>query len=66
MKPSAPARITTPDTIKWAPAPPSLPAGAEVAVLENGDMKRKGSLATWRVRVPDGCSRRAPIPLMST
>jgi mannose-6-phosphate isomerase-like protein (cupin superfamily) len=53
VKASAPAHITTPDTIKWAPAPPSLPAGAEVALLD-GDMKREGSLATWRARVPDG------------
>ncbi len=49
----AASHIITPDMIKWAPAPATLPAGAEVAVID-GDMKKKGSLVSWRLRVPDG------------
>ena len=53
MKGDAQAHIVTPDTIKWGPGPPALPAGAERAVLD-GDINTKGSLVTWRLRVPDG------------
>lgn len=45
--------ILTPDMLKFAPAPPVLPAGCEVAGL-NGDMSKKGSEYTVRLRVPDG------------
>ena len=45
--------IITPDMLKFAPAPPSLPAGADAAGL-SGDMSRKGSEFTVRLRVPDG------------
>ena len=45
--------IMTPDMLKWAPAPPVLPAGTEVAGLD-GDMSKKGSEYTVRLRVPDG------------
>lgn len=45
--------IINPDTLKWAPGPNSLPAGAEVVVLD-GDMSKKGSQFTIRLRVPDG------------
>ena len=39
--------------LKFMPAPPVLPAGCEVAGL-NGDMSKKGSEYTVRLRVPDG------------
>jgi quercetin dioxygenase-like cupin family protein len=45
--------IITPDQIKWAPGPPTLPAKTEFASL-SGDMTKKGSLFTIRLRVPDG------------
>src|SRR5207237_9593816 len=45
--------ILTPDMLKFTPAPPVLPAGCEVAVL-NGDMSKKGSEYTLRLLVPDG------------
>src|SRR5713226_8801385 len=45
--------VIDPETLKWAPAPNSLPSGAEVAVLD-GDMSKKGSLFTIRIRMPDG------------
>src|SRR2546428_11353081 len=44
--------IITPDMLKFAPVP-SLPAGAEAAGL-SGDMSKKGSEFTVRLRVPDG------------
>src|SRR5262249_39747014 len=45
--------VIDPDTMKWGPAPNSLPAGAEVVLLD-GDMTKKGSLFTIRIRMPDG------------
>jgi hypothetical protein len=45
--------IITPDMVKFAPAPPSPPAGAAAAGL-SGDMSKKGSEFTVRLRVPDG------------
>jgi len=44
--------VVTPDKIKWGPAPPSLPSGAEAAVLV-GDPAKKGAY-TIRVKLPDG------------
>jgi len=44
--------IITPDMLKFGPVP-SLPAGAEAAGL-SGDMSKKGSEFTVRLRVPDG------------
>jgi quercetin dioxygenase-like cupin family protein len=41
-----------PSTVEWRPAPPNLPQGAEVAVLE-GDPRALG-LFTMRVRLPQG------------
>lgn len=38
---------------KWGPAPPSLPPGAEAAVLD-GDPRKAGSPYTIRVKMPDG------------
>jgi hypothetical protein len=51
---SAPAKklVWNPDEIQWGPAPPSLPPGAQLAVLE-GDPSKPG-LFTIRVKAPDG------------
>ena len=38
--------------MKWAPGPPSLPAGAQMVVLD-GDPKQKGPF-TFRLRLPAG------------
>lgn len=46
------AIVELPDAIDWQPGPPSLPAGAEVAVLE-GDPSQPGPF-TMRLRMPDG------------
>ncbi len=54
-KPAAPAAkhvLLTPAELKWGPAPPGLPAGAQVAVLD-GDPSKSGSFAI-RVKFPDG------------
>jgi anti-sigma factor ChrR (cupin superfamily) len=40
------------DDLKWGPGPASLPAGAEVAVLE-GDMSKEGPF-TIRIKLPAG------------
>lgn len=45
--------VVDPDAISWAPGPSSLPPGAEVALID-GDMTKKGSLFTIRLRMPDG------------
>jgi quercetin dioxygenase-like cupin family protein len=42
----------TPQEIKWSPGPPSLPAGAEVALLY-GDATKEG-LFVLRIKVPKG------------
>src|SRR5262249_47173584 len=44
--------MVTPEKLKWGPAPPSLPKGAEVAVLA-GDPTKKEPF-TIRVKLPDG------------
>jgi hypothetical protein len=49
---SAKKMAWNPDEIQWGPAPPSLPAGAQLAVLE-GDPSKPG-LFTIRVKAPDG------------
>jgi quercetin dioxygenase-like cupin family protein len=41
-----------PETIEWKPGPPSLPAGAKMAVLE-GDPTKEGPFV-MRLRAPDG------------
>jgi len=41
-----------PDTIEWKPGPPSLPAGAKMAVLE-GDPTKEGPFV-MRLQVPAG------------
>jgi quercetin dioxygenase-like cupin family protein len=45
--------MVTPDQVKWGPGPPSLPPGAQLAVLE-GDPSKAGSSFAIRVRFPDG------------
>lgn len=45
--------IIVPDEIKWGPAPPSLPAGAQIAVLQ-GDPSKAGSAFNARLKFPDG------------
>jgi quercetin dioxygenase-like cupin family protein len=44
--------VVTPEAMKWGPAPPALPAGAEAAVLD-GDPSKPGLFAL-RVKLPDG------------
>ena len=41
------------DEIKWGPAPPSLPAGAQLAVVE-GDPSKAGGTYVIRAKFPDG------------
>jgi quercetin dioxygenase-like cupin family protein len=45
--------IVTPDQIKWGPGPPSLPSGAQLAVLE-GDPAKAGEAFAIRAKFPDG------------
>jgi quercetin dioxygenase-like cupin family protein len=45
--------VLTPDDLKWGPAPPSLPPGAELAVL-SGDPSRAGARFHMRVKFPAG------------
>ena len=44
--------MVTPADLKWGPAPPGLPAGAEIAVLD-GDPGKAG-LFSVRIKLPDG------------
>jgi hypothetical protein len=44
--------LNTPDKIGWKAGPPSLPKGAQIAVLE-GDPAKEGPFV-FRVKVPDG------------
>jgi Domain of unknown function (DUF4437) len=45
--------VFTPDTIRWAPAPPLLRPGAQIAVLE-GDPTASTGDYTIRLKMPDG------------
>jgi mannose-6-phosphate isomerase-like protein (cupin superfamily) len=45
--------VFTPDQIKWGPAPPFIPAGAQLAVLEGNPMASTGDY-TIRLKMPDG------------
>ncbi len=45
--------VVTPDQVKWEPARPSLPPGAQLAVLE-GDLSKAGAPFTIRGKFPDG------------
>jgi len=44
--------MVTPDQVKWGPAPPGLPSGGQMAVLD-GDPGKAG-LFTARLKMPDG------------
>jgi hypothetical protein len=46
------AKLNTPENIEWKPGPPSLPKGAQIAVLE-GDPTKEGPFV-FRVKAPDG------------
>jgi len=43
----------TPDRVTWGPAPPFIPAGAQLAVLEGDPMAASGDY-TIRLKMPDG------------
>jgi quercetin dioxygenase-like cupin family protein len=43
----------TPDSIPWGPAPPTVPAGAQMAVLEGNPAASTGDY-TVRLKMPDG------------
>lgn len=43
----------TPDQVKWGPAPPFIPAGAQLAVLEGNPTAGSGDY-TIRLKMPDG------------
>jgi mannose-6-phosphate isomerase-like protein (cupin superfamily) len=43
----------TPDQVKWGPAPPFIPAGAQLAVIEGNPMGTSGDY-TIRLKMPDG------------
>jgi quercetin dioxygenase-like cupin family protein len=45
--------VITPEAAKWGPAPPALPPGAQLAVL-NGNPNSSGALFTIRIKLPDG------------
>jgi len=45
-------QVHSSNTIQWKAGPPSLPAGAQIAVLE-GDPTKEGPFV-FRVKVPDG------------
>ena len=45
--------MVTPSEMKWGPAPPSLPMGAQIAVLD-GDPSKSGRPFTIRLKTPDG------------
>lgn len=45
--------LLTPDQVQWGPVPPSLPAGAQLAVL-SGDPSKAGVPFTIRAKFPDG------------
>ena len=51
VKDAAHAIVTPPDQVTWGPAPPALPPGAKLAVLE-GNLSEAGPF-TMRLRLPD-------------
>jgi len=52
-QPSLAQNAFTPDQVKYGPAPPFLPAGAQLAVLEGDPMAASGDF-TIRLKMPDG------------
>jgi hypothetical protein len=53
VQPSQAQNAFTPDQVKWGPAPPFVPPGAQLAVLE-GDPTASSGDYTIRVKMPDG------------
>ena len=58
-------KMITPDQIKWGPAPPSLPPGAQLAVLDGDPASpaRSPSAGNFRTAM---CVRRTGTPRMNT
>jgi mannose-6-phosphate isomerase-like protein (cupin superfamily) len=52
-QPSYAQNAFTPDQVKFGPAPPFLPLGAQLAVLEGNPMADSGDF-TIRLKMPDG------------
>ncbi|MGD0759832.1 MAG: cupin domain-containing protein [Candidatus Sulfotelmatobacter sp.] len=52
-QPSQAQNAFTPDQVKFGPAPPFLPPGAQLAVLEGNPMADSGDF-TIRLKMPDG------------
>ena len=52
-QPSQAQNAFTPDQVKWGPAPPIVPPGAQIAVLEGDPMAASGDY-TIRLKLPDG------------
>jgi mannose-6-phosphate isomerase-like protein (cupin superfamily) len=52
-QPSLAQNAFTPDQVKYGPAPPFLPAGAQLTVLEGDPMAASGDY-TVRLKMPDG------------
>jgi mannose-6-phosphate isomerase-like protein (cupin superfamily) len=53
VQPSQAQNAFTPDQVKFGPAPPFLPPGAQLAVLEGDPMASTGDF-TIRLKMPDG------------
>jgi mannose-6-phosphate isomerase-like protein (cupin superfamily) len=51
--PSIAQNAFSPDQVKWGPAPPFMPAGVQLAVLEGDPMSSSGDY-TIRLKMPDG------------
>lgn len=45
--------VPSAEALKWGPAPPSLPSGAQIAVVL-GDPAKEGAAYVMRVKMPDG------------
>ena len=53
VQPSQAQNAFTPDQVKWGPAPPFVPPGAKIAVLEGDPTASTGDF-TIRLTMPDG------------
>lgn len=51
--PSSEKNAFTPESIQWGPAPPFVPPGAQLAVVEGNPMATTGDY-TVRLKMPDG------------
>jgi hypothetical protein len=45
--------VQSPNEVTWAPAPASLPSGAQLAVI-SGDASKRGGTYALRLKMPDG------------